>query len=105
MCGPRARRAAATACRSSRHGSERSRAGAGTGAPRAKATGEMPPATRSAPAHGRRPAASAGRPPRGRPRVLAGGAGAIRWDRVSRVALLVVVVVLVLLYAGPARSY
>jgi cell division protein FtsB len=42
---------------------------------------------------------------RGRPRVLAGGAAAIRWDRVSRVALLVVLVVLVYLYAGPAHSY
>jgi cell division protein FtsB len=42
---------------------------------------------------------------RGRPRVLSGGAAAIRWDRVSRVALLVVLLVLVYLYAGPARSY
>jgi cell division protein FtsB len=42
---------------------------------------------------------------RARPRVLSGGAGAIRWDRVSRVALLVVLVVLVYLYAGPAHSY
>jgi cell division protein FtsB len=45
------------------------------------------------------------RAPRQRPRVLAGGAAAIRWDRVSRVALLVVLLVLVYLYAGPARSY
>ena len=45
------------------------------------------------------------RTPRTRPRVLAGGAAAIRWDRVSRVALLIVLVVLVYLYAGPARSY
>ena len=45
------------------------------------------------------------RAPRRRPRVLAGGAGAIRWDRVSRVALLVVLVGLVGLYAGPAHSY
>lgn len=29
----------------------------------------------------------------------------IRWDRVGRVALLAVLVALVLLYAGPARSY
>ena len=42
---------------------------------------------------------------RARPRVLAGGATALRWDRVSRVALLVVLVVLVYLYAGPAHSY
>ena len=62
----------------------------------------MPPA-RSARAPRRAPAAR--RPARGRPRVLAGGAAAIRWDRVSRVALLVVLVVLVYLYAGPARSY
>jgi cell division protein FtsB len=48
---------------------------------------------------------AARRSPRGRPRVLAGGAAPIRWDRVSRVALLVVLVVLVYLYAGPARSY
>ena len=62
----------------------------------------MPPA-RSAPAPRRDPAAR--RRARGRPRVLAGGAAAIRWDRVSRVALLFVLVVLVYLYAGPARSY
>jgi cell division protein FtsB len=37
--------------------------------------------------------------------VLAGGSTAIRWDRLSRVALLVVLLVLVFLYAGPARSY
>jgi cell division protein FtsB len=62
----------------------------------------MPPA-RSARASRRDPAAR--RPARGRPRVLAGGAAAIRWDRVSRVALLFVLLVLVYLYAGPARSY
>ena len=42
---------------------------------------------------------------RGRPRVLAGGATAIRWDRVSRAALLFVLLVLVYLYACPAHSY
>jgi cell division protein FtsB len=63
----------------------------------------MPPAARSARAPRRDPAAR--RPARRRPRVLAGGAAAIRWDRVSRVALLFVLVVLVYLYAGPARSY
>jgi cell division protein FtsB len=63
----------------------------------------MPPA-RSARAS-RRAAPAARRPARGRPRVLAGGATAIRWDRLSRVALLGVLVVLVVLYAGPARSY
>jgi cell division protein FtsB len=43
--------------------------------------------------------------PRGRPRVLAGGARGIRWDRVSRVALLVVLLGILFLYIGPARSY
>jgi len=52
-----------------------------------------------------RRAATTARAPRPRPRVLSGGAAAIRWDRVSRVALLVVLLVLVYLYAGPARSY
>jgi cell division protein FtsB len=45
---------------------------------------------------------------RARPRVVAGGAGTargIRWDRVGRVALLAVLVVIVFLYVGPARSY
>jgi cell division protein FtsB len=37
--------------------------------------------------------------------VLPGGATTIRWDRVSRVALLIVLLVLVYLYAGPAHSY
>ena len=40
-----------------------------------------------------------------RPRARAVGARGIRWDRVSRVALLVVLVGMVYLYAGPARSY
>jgi cell division protein FtsB len=62
----------------------------------------MPPA-RSVRASRRAP--STRRPIRARPRVLAGGAAAIRWDRVSRVALLVVLLVLVYLYAGPAHSY
>lgn len=43
--------------------------------------------------------------PRARPRVLAGGARGIRWDRISRVALLAVLVGIVGLYVGPARSY
>jgi cell division protein FtsB len=43
--------------------------------------------------------------PRARPRVLPGGARGIRWDRVSRVALLVVLVGILFLYVGPARSY
>jgi cell division protein FtsB len=43
--------------------------------------------------------------PARRPRVRAGGAAAIRWDRVSRVVLLGVLLGLLMLYAGPARSY
>ncbi|HSD81367.1 MAG TPA: septum formation initiator family protein [Solirubrobacteraceae bacterium] len=35
----------------------------------------------------------------------AGRAAGIRWDRVGRVALLVVLFGIVVLYAGPARSY
>jgi cell division protein FtsB len=42
---------------------------------------------------------------RSRPRALPGGRRGIRWDRVSRVALLVVLVGIVGLYIGPARSY
>ncbi|MEA2322596.1 MAG: hypothetical protein QOD81_2446 [Solirubrobacteraceae bacterium] len=60
---------------------------------------------RSAQAPRRDPGSGRAPGPRQRPRVLAGGATAIRWDRVSRVALLVVLLVLVFLYAGPARSY
>jgi cell division protein FtsB len=63
----------------------------------------MPPVRSNARAPRR--TSRAARAPRQRPRVLAGGAAAIRWDRVSRVALLVVLLVLVYLYAGPARSY
>jgi cell division protein FtsB len=37
--------------------------------------------------------------------VLPGGARGIRWDRVSRVALLVVLLGILFLYVGPARSY
>jgi cell division protein FtsB len=43
--------------------------------------------------------------PRSRPKALPGGARGIRWDRVSRVALLVVLIGIVGLYVGPARSY
>jgi len=42
---------------------------------------------------------------RSRPRALPGGARGIRWDRVSRVALLVVLLGILGLYIGPARSY
>ena len=45
------------------------------------------------------------RPKAARPRVLPGGARGIRWDRVSRVALLVVLLGMLFLYIGPARSY
>jgi cell division protein FtsB len=58
-------------------------------------------------AHAKRPAAARPAPPP-RPRVVvsrrARGPG-IRWDRVGRVALLVVLAGIVLLYVGPARSY
>jgi cell division protein FtsB len=37
--------------------------------------------------------------------VLPGGARGIRWDRISRVALLVVLLGILFLYVGPARSY
>jgi cell division protein FtsB len=61
---------------------------------------------RHAPARaGHRPARARGK---ARPRLLAGGAAraaGIRWDRVSRVGLLVVLLGIVALYAGPARSY
>jgi hypothetical protein len=39
------------------------------------------------------------------PRVVAGGARGIRWDRVGRIGLLVVLVGILGLYVGPARSY
>ncbi len=61
-------------------------------------------------AHARsRPSRRAGRVGRDRarprPRAVAGGAAGIRWDRVGRVALLVVLLGLLGLYVGPARSY
>ncbi len=37
--------------------------------------------------------------------VTGGGSPGIRWDRVSRVALLIVLAVLMFLYVNPARSY
>jgi cell division protein FtsB len=43
--------------------------------------------------------------PRARPRVVAGGARGIRWDRVGRVALLVVLLGVVGLYIGPSISF
>jgi hypothetical protein len=60
-------------------------------------------------AHARRPADRTTRPaPRVRPRALPSPrsrASGIRWDRVSRVGLLVVLVGILGLYVGPARSY
>jgi cell division protein FtsB len=55
-----------------------------------------------------RPAVGGNRAAAARPRVVRGGAAraaGIRWDRVGRVALLAVLFGIVLLYAGPARSY
>ncbi|WP_205699507.1 septum formation initiator family protein [Conexibacter sp. SYSU D00693] len=52
--------------------------------------------------------APAGRPapPRPRPRVVQGGARpGIRWDRIGRVGLLVVLVGLLYLYVGPTITY
>jgi cell division protein FtsB len=49
--------------------------------------------------------APASRPKATRPRVLPGGAHGIRWDRISRVALLVVLIGILFLYIGPLRSY
>jgi cell division protein FtsB len=63
----------------------------------------MPPAS-SARAH-RRASAAPARRARTRPRVVPGGARGIRWDRVSRVGLLVVLTGILGLYVGPARSY
>src|SRR5215218_6910417 len=53
----------------------------------------------------RRAPATRPKGPRSRPRALPGGARGIRWDRVSRVALLVVLLGILGLYIGPARSY
>ena len=56
-------------------------------------------AARARQSHARRPAPRA----RQRPHALTGGR--IRWDRISRLALLGVLVVLLGLFIGPARSY
>ncbi|MDQ6750134.1 MAG: septum formation initiator family protein [Actinomycetota bacterium] len=40
----------------------------------------------------------------GRPRPAMGG-GRVRWDRIGRVALLLVLGLILLLYVGPARSF
>jgi cell division protein FtsB len=63
------------------------------------------PSARSAAAR-RAPARAPARAPRTPPRVVASRrGGAIRWDRVGRIALLVVLVLIVFLYVGPARTY
>ena len=63
---------------------------------------------RAQPSRRAQPRRDAPAPRRARPRVVAGGragAAGIRWDRMGRVALLVVLFGIVVLYAGPARSY
>jgi cell division protein FtsB len=67
----------------------------------------MSPARQSA-AHARARPSSQRREqqrPAQRPRVVAGGGRAIRWDRVGRVALLVVLLGVVALYIGPSISF
>jgi cell division protein FtsB len=63
----------------------------------------MSPARQSA-AHARTRPSTGGRPQQ-RPRVVAGGGRAIRWDRVGRVALLMVLLGVVALYVGPSLSF
>ena len=61
-------------------------------------------AARARSSHARSPSRAA----RTKPRAVAGGTASrppIRWDRVSRLALLVVMVVLAGLFIGPALSY
>lgn len=48
---------------------------------------------------------AAPRAPRPRPRVIAGGGRSIRWDRLSRVAILFVLVGVAALYVGPLASF
>jgi cell division protein FtsB len=55
----------------------------------ARASRRTPPARRSGP----------------RPLAVALTSGSVRWDRVGRVALLVVLLGVLLLYVGPAHSY
>jgi cell division protein FtsB len=64
----------------------------------------MSPARQSA-AHARSRPSTADRPRQQRPRVVAGGGRAIRWDRVGRVALLIVLLGVVALYVGPSISF
>jgi cell division protein FtsB len=58
-------------------------------------------AARARHSHARTPSRAA----RPKPRAVAGGRRGIRWDRISRLALLGVMVVLLGLFIGPARSY
>jgi cell division protein FtsB len=65
----------------------------------------MSPARQPA-AHARSRPSTADRPrQQQRPRVVAGGGRAIRWDRVGRVALLIVLLGVVALYVGPSLSF
>src|ERR1700712_1228025 len=64
----------------------------------------MSPARQSAALARSRPSTEAPRPKQ-RPRVVAGGGRAIRWDRVGRVALLVVLLGVMALYVGPSISF
>jgi len=50
-------------------------------------------------------AAGAGRRPRAGSRAAGRGGAGVRWDRVGRVALLVVLVFVLYLYVGPARAW
>jgi cell division protein FtsB len=62
----------------------------------------MASARQSAAARARSAPAPRSRP---KPRAIAGGARGIRWDRVGRVALLVVLFGVVALYVGPSISF
>ena len=78
---------------------------AGQERPRARTRPRWPPPAAPSRAH-RAGAPVAPRSPRRAPAALvAGGARGIRWDRIGRVALLVVLFGIVVLYVGPARSY
>src|SRR3954462_9128852 len=60
---------------------------------------------RTRPSTAHRAAAEQQQRQRQRPRAVAGGGRAIRWDRVGRVALLVVLAGVVALYVGPSISF
>jgi cell division protein FtsB len=65
----------------------------------------MAPARQTAAARARARTDAPPRAARPRPRVVAGGARGIRWDRVGRVTLLLVLFGVVALYVGPSISY